>query len=120
MACPARSLVAARRELCRRATRRLAARMIPFSFGSRGTQLRDILCLGAHSDDIEIGCGATILGLLAAHPGARVTWVVFSGNAVREAEARRAAARFLGGARASEIYTRRQRDGFFPAEVTEI
>lgn len=82
--------------------------------------VREILCLGAHSDDIEIGCGGTVLELIAAHPGVRVTWVVFSGNPRREREARRAAARFLRGARAPRVVVRRQRDGFFPTELTEI
>ena len=87
--------------------------------GLRGA-VREILCLGAHSDDIEIGCGGAILELIAAHPGVRVTWVVFSGNATRETEARRAAARFLRGARTARVIVRKQRDGFFPSEIIEI
>jgi LmbE family N-acetylglucosaminyl deacetylase len=83
-------------------------------------RIREVLCLGAHSDDIEIGCGGTILELLAANRGVRVTWVVFSGNATREAEARRAARRFLQGAGSSSVVVRKQRDGFFPAQVIEI
>jgi LmbE family N-acetylglucosaminyl deacetylase len=54
-----------------------------------------ILCLGAHADDIEIGCGGTILRLAAQYPGCVVHWVVFSAVGVREAEARRAAALFV-------------------------
>ena len=42
------------------------------------TQLKSILCLGAHSDDIEIGCGGTVLKLVESHPGLAVHWVVFS------------------------------------------
>jgi LmbE family N-acetylglucosaminyl deacetylase len=94
--------------------------MIGLRPGERRGAIREILCLGAHSDDIEIGCGGTILELIAAHPGVRVTWVVFSGDARREAEARRAAGRFLRGARRPRVITRKQRDGFFPAEVIEI
>jgi LmbE family N-acetylglucosaminyl deacetylase len=94
--------------------------VIDLSLAGRSGALREILCLGAHSDDIEIGCGGTILELLAAHRGLRVTWVVFSGNTAREAEARRSAGRFLAGARDAVVHTRRQRDGFFPAETTDI
>ena len=60
-----------------------------------------ILCIGAHSDDIEIGCGGTILRLIEEHPNLRFHWVVFSASAERAAEAdadpgvRQAAARML-------------------------
>lgn len=77
-----------------------------------GAPLR-VLCLGAHSDDIEIGCGATILQLLS-HQQVEVVWVVFSGNARRAQEARRAAGLFLAGAPCHEIIVRQFRDGFFP------
>jgi len=94
--------------------------MIGLRLGDRRGAPREILCLGAHSDDIEIGCGGTILELIAADPRVRITWVVFSGNAKREAEARRAAARFLRGAKTTRVIVRKQRDGFFPAENIEI
>jgi LmbE family N-acetylglucosaminyl deacetylase len=94
--------------------------MIGLRPGERRAAIREILCLGAHSDDIEIGCGGAILELIAAHPGVRVTWVVFSGNARREIEARRAAGRFLRGARRPRVIVRKQRDGFFPAEIIEV
>ena len=50
--------------------------MLSLEFG----ELKQVLCLGAHSDDIEIGCGGAILRLLAAHPQVEVHWVVFSAN----------------------------------------
>jgi LmbE family N-acetylglucosaminyl deacetylase len=53
-----------------------------------------ILCLGAHSDDIEIGCGGTILELAQRHPNSEFHWAVFNAIGVREVEARRAAAMF--------------------------
>ena len=94
--------------------------MIGLRPGDRRGGIREILCLGAHSDDIEIGCGGAVLELIAAHPGVRITWVVFSGNATRETEARRAAGRFLRGARRPRVVVRKQRDGFFPVEMSEI
>lgn len=83
-----------------------------------GAPLR-VLALGAHSDDIEIGCGGALLSLLAARPGSFVTWVVFGAAGARAAEARASAARFLG-ATAAEVRVFEHRDGFFPAEGVAI
>jgi LmbE family N-acetylglucosaminyl deacetylase len=55
----------------------------------------EILCLGSHSDDIEIGCGGTILRLAQRHPSCVFHWVVFSAAGVRENEARRSASLFV-------------------------
>jgi len=88
---------------------------------SFGLRPRTILCLGAHADDIEIGCGGTILTLLAAHRNVRCEWVVFSGGGgPREREARRSADLFLKGARTPEIAVHAFRDGFFPYAGAEI
>lgn len=72
-----------------------------------------ILCLGAHSDDIEIGCGGSILRLAEQHPNAVFHWVVFSAVGVREAEARRAAELFAGAALKGPLLNS-FRDGFMP------
>ena len=58
-----------------------------------------ILCLGSHSDDIEIGCGGTILRLAEQYPDCTFYWVVFSATGVRAAEAECAAKRFAGSDR---------------------
>ena len=63
--------------------------MIHFGFGAPKTQPLKILCLGAHSDDIEIGCGASVLRLAAEYPSAQFHWVVFSAVGVRIPEAQR-------------------------------
>ena len=94
--------------------------MLGLRLGQSREAVREVLCLGAHSDDIEIGCGGAILELVAAHPGLRIIWVVFSGGAKREAEARLAAELFLRRAGSSQVIIRKQRDGFFPAQATEI
>lgn len=81
-----------------------------------------ILCLGAHSDDIEIGCGGTILRLIEQYPRLHIRWVVFSANPRRRAEATYSAGLFLHGAARAEISVLEFRDGFFPyigAEVKE-
>ena len=82
--------------------------------GAGGGPLK-VLCLGAHADDIEIGCGGTILTLLASRRNVECHWIVLSGGGTpREREARRAAALFLKGARRREIAIHAFRDGFFP------
>ena len=90
------------------------------TFGGSGNGVREILCLGAHSDDIEIGCGGAVLELLTANPDARITWVVFSGDGPRELEARRSARLFLKGAKKSEVVLKGFRDGFFPDQHRHI
>lgn len=78
-----------------------------------------VLCLGAHSDDIEIGCGGTVLQLIAERANIEVTWVVFSSGADREQEARTSAELFLGKTQ-HEVVVHRFRDGFFPYDGAGI
>ena len=79
-----------------------------------------ILCLGAHSDDIEIGCGGTLLRLLQEYPGARVQWVVFACTGPRSAEAQASANAFLQGAAESKIVVKDFRDGFLPYTGVQV
>lgn len=101
----------------------LKAVMLPLRLAQGGDPLR-LLCLGAHADDIEIGCGGTILRLVAEHPDMTVRWVVFSGDERRRREAESAARHFLAGlagaARGAEITVHGFRDGFFPTELAGI
>jgi LmbE family N-acetylglucosaminyl deacetylase len=80
----------------------------------------EVLCLGAHSDDIEIGCGGTLLRILREWPVARVTWVVLSGDPVRATEARRSARRVLGRRRGSRIVQAAFRESYFPYTAAPI
>jgi len=79
-----------------------------------------ILCLGAHSDDIEIGCGGSILRLLSEHQRVDITWVVFSSNHEREQEARHSAELFLHQAARKDVIIEHFRDGFFPFDGAKI
>jgi len=81
---------------------------------------RKILCLGAHSDDIEIGCGGTILRWLEENPSLEVRWVVLSSGRERKKEALKSADLFLKGAQKSKISIQDFRDGFFPYNGTVI
>jgi LmbE family N-acetylglucosaminyl deacetylase len=73
-----------------------------------------LLCIGAHSDDIEIGCGGTVLSLLAERAGVTVHWVVLSADAIREREARNSAARFLRRAASRHVRIEHFPDSFMP------
>ena len=79
-----------------------------------------VLCLGAHSDDIEIGCGGLLLDLIGRSRQVEVDWVVFSASGARATEARRSASLFLKGAGRATVRLHRFRDGFFPYEGARI
>lgn len=76
--------------------------------------------IGAHSDDIEIGCGGTILNLQQSYPQASYSWVVLSGNKTRRLEAEQGASRFLEQATDKTIRLGSFTDGFFPSEKAAI
>jgi LmbE family N-acetylglucosaminyl deacetylase len=96
--------------------------MILKSFNPEGKSPFRILCLGAHCDDIEIGCGGTILRILheAGGESLSVRWVVFSSGSVREKEADGSANEFLYGAGEKKIEIKSFRNGFFPYVAVEI
>jgi LmbE family N-acetylglucosaminyl deacetylase len=81
--------------------------MIPLDLSG----VRRLLCLGAHCDDIEIGCGGTVLTLGAAVPGLAVRWVVFSSDDQRRPEALACAERFVRGT-CAQITVHAFRDAF--------
>ena len=73
-----------------------------------------ILCIGAHCDDIEIGCGGTLLELQRKRKDMTVQWVILSSNEKRADEAEKSAARFLRGARDYSLIKGVFKDGYFP------
>ncbi len=79
-----------------------------------------VLCLGAHSDDIEIGVGATLLSLMARGVRLDVLWCVLSAVGEREREARNSAADFLSAAANAKVEVMSFRDGFFPEQGEAI
>jgi LmbE family N-acetylglucosaminyl deacetylase len=88
--------------------------------GHRGEGPLRLLCLGAHADDIEIGCGGTLLRLLGEDVPVDVRWEVFSAAAERTAEAERSAARILRDSRERTILVHDLADGRFPLELAGI
>jgi LmbE family N-acetylglucosaminyl deacetylase len=81
--------------------------------------LQSILAIGSHPDDIEIGCGGTLLRLLAEQ-SLHVHWVVLSGAGQRADEAKSGAERFLRQAKSRQVTIEDFRDAFFPANYAEI
>jgi LmbE family N-acetylglucosaminyl deacetylase len=88
--------------------------MLNLSFNKHNNSLNKILCLGAHSDDLEIGCGGSILRILKEYENLEVLWIVFSANHQRAREAENSANQFLVGAKKKEVRIEKFRDGFFP------
>jgi LmbE family N-acetylglucosaminyl deacetylase len=79
-----------------------------------------VLCLGAHSDDIEIGAGATLLSMMERGVNLEVLWVVLSAPGIREVEAKASAADFLAAATSAQIEVKCFKDGFFPEQGEAI
>ena len=93
--------------------------MKAFQFAAPGDRL-SVLCLGAHSDDIEIGVGATLLSMIARGVRLDVHWCVLSGIGDREREAYASARDFLAEAASAKIEVLAFRDGFFPEQGEDI
>jgi len=87
-------------------------------------ELRDeqpaILLLGAHCDDIEIGCGGTVMQLAARYPAAEFVWVTLSGDDEREVETRAAANQLLGHLPKVQVQVGRFRASYFPQQAGDL
>ena len=94
--------------------------MIPLQFDKKAKHGLQILCLGCHSDDIEIGCGGSIIRLAHEYPDCVFHWVVFSAIDVRKAEAQRAATQFVDQSRLNGPILKEFPDGFMPFVGGEI
>jgi LmbE family N-acetylglucosaminyl deacetylase len=94
--------------------------MISLKLGSGNVAGLRVLCLGSHSDDIEIGCGGTILRLAREYPNSVFDWVVFSAIGGRGAEARHSAVQFVDPSRLNGPILKTFRDGFMPFEAADI
>jgi LmbE family N-acetylglucosaminyl deacetylase len=88
--------------------------VLNLGIGEAGT----VLCLGAHPDDIEVGCGGTLMQWLSERPSMRVHWVVLSGTGVRRDEAVAGARAVCGDA--ASVVVKDYRDSFFPYQGADI
>ena len=89
--------------------------MLELSLNLGSIEAPSVLCIGAHCDDIEIGCGGTLIRIAESCPGATFNWFVFSSNNTRAAESRRAAGLLLGDAKIT-FHFHEFRDGYLPWE----
>jgi LmbE family N-acetylglucosaminyl deacetylase len=94
--------------------------MLPLELGRSGGAPVRLLAIGAHPDDIEIGCCGTILKLLEEDALSAIGWVVLSGKGERADEARASAEAVLSGVEEKRLILRDFRDGFFPYDGGEI
>jgi len=99
--------------------------MVPYDmqtleFSGGNNSLLNILCLGAHGDDIEIGCGGTILRMVRQWKELSIFWAVLSSDQTRAKEARNSASEFLRGTRQATVEVNEFRDGFFPYKGAEV
>ncbi len=94
--------------------------MLPLVFDLPRDSVLKILCLGAHSDDIEIGCGGTLLRLVDEFPKAQVDWIVFSSLGHRTEEAYASAEEFLKPVEHKRVVVKDYRDSYFPYQGAVI
>jgi len=94
--------------------------MDPLKLITRRDRSPIVLLLGAHCDDIEIGCGATILRLRESIPEIEIRWLIFSSNDVRRREALQSAHQFLGEASRDSVRIESFRDGYLPYSGSEV
>src|SRR5712692_7109254 len=94
--------------------------MLGLGLGAETPFQGNVLCLGAHSDDVEIGCGGTLLRLADAGQLAAVTWVIFAADPVREREATRSAEVVLRQVPKKDVMVHSFRDGFLPYHGAQI
>ena len=97
--------------------------MLGLSLEALARPVERVLAIGCHADDVEIGCGGTLIALSRARPGLALTWVVLAAPGDRAAEARASAQAFLADAGASDVRIHEFRDSFLPyagGEVKEV
>ena len=93
--------------------------MLKFRLEQKPDSAYKVLCLGSHCDDIEIGCGGTVLKLIKNYSNIEFYWVVFSANTQREQEANDSANKFLKDVKA-KVLIKKFRDGFLPFNGIEV
>lgn len=94
--------------------------MLNFLMEKRRSPGYQVLCLGAHSDDIEIGCGGALIRLIKEYPRLSVYWIVFGSSGKRTIEAVDSANSLLSSIQDKKIQVKEFRDGYFPYIGAEI
>jgi LmbE family N-acetylglucosaminyl deacetylase len=94
--------------------------LLGLTLGSSATRKLEVLCIGAHCDDIEIGCGGTVLALQDAYPQCKVHLLVLSSTPARRAEALNAAKQLVKVSSRGEVRICSLPDGLLPAHLTQV
>ena len=94
--------------------------MLSLSLNNEDGKDLKVLCLGSHSDDLEIGCGGTILKLIEKYRQIEICWVVLSGDQLRAKEARKGAQAFLEHGKDKRVIIKDFKESFFPYIGLEI
>src|SRR4249919_3887146 len=94
--------------------------MLGFSLDALARPIERVLVIGCHADDIEIGCGGTLIALTEARPDVALTWVVLAAHGSRAAEARSSARALLPDATEPDVRVHEFRDGFLPYVGGEV
>jgi LmbE family N-acetylglucosaminyl deacetylase len=94
--------------------------LLSLTFGSPAKQTLEVLCVGAHCDDIEIGCGGTVIALQNRYPRCKVHCLVLTSTPARRAEASAAARALIKAAACGEIRICGLPDGLLPAQLPEV
>jgi LmbE family N-acetylglucosaminyl deacetylase len=102
---------------------RIEQEVIAFPLVAATPSPKRVLAVGCHADDLEIGCGGTLLALTRARPDLHITWVVLAAPDSRAEEAKSSAEQFLAAADSAEVFVHEFRDGFLPyvgGQVKEV
>jgi LmbE family N-acetylglucosaminyl deacetylase len=94
--------------------------LFPLHFAPRSTDHLDVLCIGAHCDDIEIGCGGTLLALQRQYPRLRIHWLVLTSSPPRRSEALRSTEAFISSHARGEVLVHDLPDGHLPAHFEQV
>jgi LmbE family N-acetylglucosaminyl deacetylase len=94
--------------------------MLALNIAARAGRPLEVLCIGAHCDDIEIGCGGTVLTLQRLHPACRIHWFVLTSNPERRDETHTAVAALVGSPNRGEVRVHDLPDGHLPAHFTQV
>lgn len=94
--------------------------MFPLNLEAPLGRRLEVLCIGAHCDDIEIGCGGSIIALQQRHPECRIHWFVLTSTPARRDEAAAAAQAFVQNSSRGEVFIGKLPDGLLPAHFTQV
>jgi LmbE family N-acetylglucosaminyl deacetylase len=94
--------------------------MLPMNLAQPAQRPLEVLCIGAHCDDIEIGCGGTLLSLQQSHPRCRIHWLVLTSVPARRREAAKSAKALIGASARGELRICALPDGLLPAHFAKV